>query len=148
MAFESLSENTAIPSYTFVKNTDSNQISISITKDGGYILSYLNSRNIDGERLDINSATDKAAEFLQKNGFYSMQSSYYEKSGGIATINFAYVQDNVTCYSDLVKVRVALDTGEIVGLETNGYIMNHAERNLSAPALSVDDAKSKNIHRT
>ena len=72
-----------------------------------------------------------------------MQSSYYEKSGGIATINFAYVQDNVTCYSDLVKVRVALDTGEIVGLETNGYIMNHAERNLSAPALSVDDAKSK-----
>lgn len=143
LAFESLSENTAIPSYTFVKNTDSNQISISITKDGGYILSYLNSRNIDGERLDINSATDKAAEFLQKNGFYSMQSSYYEKSGGIATINFAYVQDNVTCYSDLVKVRVALDTGEIVGLETNGYIMNHAERNLSAPALSVDDAKSK-----
>lgn len=148
LAFESLSENTAIPSYTFVKNTDSNQISISITKDGGYILSYLNSRNIDGERLDINSATDKAAEFLQKNGFYSMQSSYYEKSGGIATINFAYVQDNVTCYSDLVKVRVALDTGEIVGLETNGYIMNHAERNLSAPALSVDDAKIKNIHRT
>ena len=72
-----------------------------------------------------------------------MQSSYYEKSGGIATINFAYVQDNVTCYSDLVKVRVALDTGEIVGLETNGYIMNHAERNLSAPTLSVDDAKSK-----
>lgn len=72
-----------------------------------------------------------------------MQSSYYEKSGGIATINFAYVQDNVTCYSDLVKVRVALDTGEIVGLETNGYIMNHAEENLSAPALSVDDAKSK-----
>ena len=95
------------------------------------------------KRLDINSATDKAAEFLQKNGFYSMQSSYYEKSGGIATINFAYVQDNVTCYSDLVKVRVALDTGEIVGLETNGYIMNHAERNLSAPTLSVDDAKSK-----
>ena len=85
------------------------------------------------ERLDINSATDKAAEFLQKNGFYSMQSSYYESSGGIATINFAYVQDNVTCYSDLVKVRVALDTGEIVGLATNGYIMNHAERNLSAP---------------
>ena len=31
LAFESLSENTAIPSYTFVKNTDSNQISISIT---------------------------------------------------------------------------------------------------------------------
>ena len=89
-----------------MKNTDSNQISISITKDGGYILSYLNSRNIDGERLDINSATDKAAEFFAEKRFCSMQSSYYEKSGGIATINFAYVQDNVTCYSDLVKVRV------------------------------------------
>lgn len=143
LVFESLSENTAIPSYTFVHDSDSEQISISVTKKGGYILSYLNNRNIDGEQLDITEATQKAAQFLQKNGFYSMQDSYYEKSGGIATINFAYVQDNVTCYSDLVKVRVALDNGEILGLETKGYLMNHTERELSATALTTEEAREK-----
>lgn len=143
LVFQSLSENTAIPSYTFVHDNDDNQISISITKKGGYILSYLNNRNVDGEQLDIQEATQKAAQFLQKNGFYSMQDSYYEKSGGIATINFAYTQDNVTCYSDLVKVRVALDNGEILGLETKGYLMNHTERELSAPSMTTEEAQAK-----
>lgn len=143
LVFQSLSENTAIPSYTFVHDNDDNQISISVTKKGGYILSYLNNRNVDGEQLDIQEATQKAAQFLQKNGFYSMQDSYYEKSGGIATINFAYTQDNVTCYSDLVKVRVALDNGEILGLETKGYLMNHTERELSAPSLTMEEAQAK-----
>lgn len=143
LTFESLSENTAIPSYTFTKTTDTDQISISITKRGGYVLYYLNNKNIDGANLDITAATQKASQFLQEKGFYSMQNSYYEKSGNVATINFAYVQDNVTCYSDLVKVRVALDTGDIVGMESNGYIMNHEERELSAPTLTMEEAQSK-----
>ncbi len=143
LVFESLSDNTQIQSYTFVKDTENGQISISITKKGGYVLSYLNSRNIDGESLDITAATEKASQFLQDKGFYSMQNSYYEKNGGIATINFAYVQDNVTCYSDLVKVRVALDTGDIVGMESKGYLMNHHERDLSVPSLTMEDAKSR-----
>ncbi len=143
MTFEGLSENTAIQAYTFIKDTENGQISVSITKKGGYVLSYLNSRDIDGENLDIVAATEKAAQFLQKNGFYSMADSYYEKSGGIATINFAYVQDNVTCYSDLVKVRVALDNGDIVGIESKGYLMNHTQRDLSAPALTMEEAHAK-----
>lgn len=143
LIFEGLSENTAIQSYTFIKNANDEQISISVTKKGGYILSYLDSKNFGEENLNIEEATQKASQFLQQNGFYSMQSSYYEKSGSIATINFAYVQDNVTCYSDLVKVRVALDTGDIVGMESKGYLMNHCERELSMPKLTMEEAKSK-----
>lgn len=143
LTFEGLSENTAIQSYTFIKDSNDGQISISITKKGGYVLSYLNSKNIGEEKLTIDEATEKASQFLQKNGFYSMQSSYYEKSGNVATLNFAYAQDNVTCYSDLVKVRVALDSGDIVGLETKGYLMNHTERELAPPSLSMEDAHSK-----
>ncbi|MGN0107958.1 MAG: germination protein YpeB [Hominilimicola sp.] len=143
LTFEGLSENTAIQSYTFVKNNNDEQISISVTKKGGYILYYLDSKSIDGEKLTIDEAIQKASQFLQNNGFYSMQNSYYEKSGNVATINFAYVQDNVTCYSDLVKVRVALDTGDIVGMESKGYLMNHCERELSSPKLTMEEAKSK-----
>ncbi len=143
LIFESLSENTAIQAYTFINDNNDAQVSVSVTKKGGFILSYLDSRAVNGERLDIDAATEKASEFLQKNGFYSMQNSYYEKSGGIATINFAYVQDNVTCYSDLVKVRVALDTGDIVGMEAKGYLMNHTERELSATKLTMEEAKEK-----
>ena len=142
LVFSGLSENTPVPAYTFTKDTDNGQISISVTRKGGYILSYLNSRSVGDALLTIDEATERAAQFLQTNGFYSMQHSYYDKLGSIATINFAYVQDNVTCYSDLVKVRVALDNGEVIGIETNGYIMNHTERSLAEPRLTMDEAQS------
>lgn len=142
LVFEGLSENTAIQSYGFAKNEDGRQVAISITKRGGHVLYYLDSREVGEENLDIREATSRASQFLQKNGFYSMADSYYEKSGGIATINFAYVQDNVTCYSDLVKVRVALDNGEIVGLESKGFLMNHKERDQTSPAISEEEARS------
>ena len=141
LVFSGLTENTTVPAYMFTKDTDNGQISVSVTRKGGYILSYLNSRSVGDELLTIDEATERASQFLQTNGFYSMQHSYYDKLGSIATINFAYVQDNVTCYSDLVKVRVALDNGEIIGIESNGYIMNHTERPLSAPSLTMEEAE-------
>ena len=72
-----------------------------------------------------------------------MVSSYYDKAGGIATVNYAYVQDGITCYSDLIKVKVALDNGEVLGFETNGYLMNHSDRKIKKPELSEDEAENK-----
>ena len=142
LEFESLSENTAIESYTFRKTSGDDDISISVTKNGGYILYYLNNTDTGEEKYDINSATKAAAEFLSERGYPNMVSSYYEKTDGVATINFAYSQDGVVCYSDLVKVRVALDTGAITGLEAKGYLMNHTERTDTYAALSAEEARA------
>ena len=43
----------------------------------------------------------------------------------------------------MVKVRVALDNGDILGLETKGYLMNHTERELSGASLTVEEAREK-----
>ena len=140
--FESLSENTAIEAYTFTKSTKTENISISITKNGGYVLYFLDNIDTGKENYDIDAATKAASEFLEEHGFTDMVSSYYEKNNGIATINFAYSQDGIICYSDLIKVRVALDTGEIIGIETKGYLMNHTQREATTPALSAEEAKA------
>ncbi len=41
----------------------------------------------------------------------------------------------------MIKVKVALDNGEILGFEANGYIYNHKERNIEY-SKSVDEARS------
>ena len=79
---------------------------------------------------------------MSERGYPDMVSSYYEKTDGVATINFAYSQDGIVCYSDLVKVRVALDTGAITGLEAKGYLMNHTERTDTYAALSAEEARA------
>ena len=70
-----------------------------------------------------------------------MKETYYLKQEGIMTINYAYVQNDVVMYPDLIKVKVALDNGDILGVETTGYLNNHTERNLSNVKISIDEAK-------
>lgn len=136
-------ENTAIDAYNFSTNDTDNYTSISITKRGGYVLYMLKNVTVNEEHFDIETATENARSYLENHGFTNMKPSYYQKDNGIATLNFAYEQDGIICYSDLIKIRVALDSGNIVGIETKGYLMNHKYRESVVPKLSQEEAKSK-----
>ena len=71
-----------------------------------------------------------------------MKESYYVTNHNICTINYAYVQDGAVCYSDLVKVGVALDSGEIVSFNATGYLMNHHDRAVDFSPISADEARA------
>ncbi len=143
LEFESDTQNTAIDAYTFTRtNKNDTQISISVTKKGGYVLYFLKSGKVGKEKLDVGSATERARKFLEKHGFNNMADSYYQKTNGVATINFAAAEGDTVCYSDLIKVKVALDTGDIVGMEAKGYLMNHKTRDIGEPKMSVEEAKA------
>jgi germination protein YpeB len=133
--------NTAIESYNFGKTENGNHLTISITKRGGYVLYFLENKEVTEANYDIEAATELAYSFLEGHGITSMTSSYYEVTNNIATINFAYSQDGTKCYSDLIKVKVALDDGTITGMECKGYLMNHRVRDISNVVLNEDEAR-------
>ena len=139
-----LSENAPVPSYTFnIKNKNQENITLSISKKGGFIV-YMNSdKQVDYEKIGIEEANKKSKEYLEKNGFSNMQQTYYLKNNGVMTINYAYSQDGVLMYPDLIKVKVALDDGQILGIETTGYLNNHTERNISKVKISKEQAREK-----
>ena len=141
LVFSGMTENTAIDAYNFCADTNSGRTFVSVTKRGGYILYFLTSVTVGEENIDVFAAEKNAENFLKEHGYGNMVSSYYQKDNGIATMNFAYSQDGTVCYSDLIKVRVALDSGNIVGIETKGYLMNHKYRDNTAPTLTADEAK-------
>ncbi len=140
------SENATIPSYDF-SITDKNEdtINVSISKKGGHVV-YMNSnRDVNSEMISQEEANQKGKEYLAQKGFPNMKETYYLKQEGIVTINYAYMQDNVVIYPDLIKVKVALDNGEILGLETTGYLNNHEERNTGNVKITKEEAK-KNLN--
>lgn len=59
------------------------------------------------------------------------------------TINFAPLQDETVLYPDLIKVKIALDNGEICSVEAQGYVFNHKKREKAVLTTSIDDAKLK-----
>lgn len=136
------SENATIPEYNFsVKTNLENDITISVSKKGGHII-YMNSnRTVNSEIISQEEANEKGKEFLNNKGLNNMKETYYLKQDGIVTINYAYTQNDVVVYSDLIKVKVALDNGEVLGIETTGYLNNHTQRDTSKVKISKEEAK-------
>lgn len=116
---------------------------IDITRKGGHVYWAICSRDIGVCKLSVEEATEKAEAFLEQQGFDDMEDSYYTNENGMATMNFIYEKDDVRYYPDMIKVKIALDTGEIMGFEANNYLYSHAERNDYTPQLTLEEAKER-----
>ena len=139
-----LTENANIQSYDFsVTKNDGSNAWISISQKGGHVAFSNSTRNVTAEVISQEQANEIGQKFLDSRGITHMKPTYYLKQDGIVTINYAYVQNNVTVYSDLVKLKIALDNGEILGMETTGYLNSHYERSFSTPKISIDEAREK-----
>lgn len=116
---------------------------VSVSKAGGYVVYMRKNRIVGDTLLSYEQALTKAKKFLEKSGISSLTDTYYYTDGGVCVINFAYLDGQTICYTDLIKVGVAMDTGEIMLLETSGYLTNHTERAFQIPDYTADEAATK-----
>lgn len=148
------SENTDIITYDFsvkVNNENEENMNISITEKGGHVLLMNYNRNVEAESISQEKADELGKKFLEERGLNNMKETYYLKQDGIVTINYAYEQDGITIYPDLIKLKIALDNGEIMGMETKGYLNSHEERKIADVKISKEEAKkglNKNLEIT
>ena len=132
-------EDGDIPCYVF----KGEKYTVAITKQGGKPC-YMLSSEFTGEiRIKHEDAIRYAEDFLEKIGYDDMEESYYFTDDGICTINFAYKDDDIIMYPDLIKVSVCLETGNILSFDASGYISNHTERNNPERKLTIKEAESK-----
>ncbi len=115
-------------------------LSFSVTKQGGFVIFMRKHREIAEQTLTYEEAVEKAEEYLNDVKNTNFVTTYYFADEGVCTVNFAHKEGATVCYPDLVKVGVALDTGEIVLVEAGGYLANHYNRTISTPKYSVDEA--------
>ena len=138
-------ENGEIPVYRFeVTTNEEKNIGISISRKGGHIVYFNYNRDVGEEKISEDEAIQKGIDFLNSKGFNNMKQSYYLKENGFITVNYAYNQNNVTIYSDLIKLKIALDNGEIIGLESTGYLNSHYDRNIPTNKITSEEAR-KNL---
>ena len=142
------SENAEIPSFDFsVKMKENDNIAtISVSKKGGHVIFANYNRAVNVETISQERANEIAKDFLNKHGYINMKETYYYKQNGIVTINYAYMQNSannqqVIIYPDLIKVKVALDDGNVLGIETSGYLNSHTTRNLPTNIITKEKAK-------
>lgn len=129
--------NGVIETYNFFVDS----INISVCKKGGAVLYLLGSSNAGESVISPEQAVENAKNFLSAKGYKNMKESYYSTQDGICTVNFAYENEGVICYPDLIKLSVSLETGNIISFDARGYIMNHTDRPPVQSKISADEAK-------
>lgn len=117
--------------------------SVSVTKKGGYLCNLTNKASAGAATISAKEAVERGEEYLENMGYEDMEDSYYSLYDGICTVNYAYEEDDIIYYSDLIKVSISLETGEPVALDASGYLMNHTERAL--PEIKASKKGSENI---
>lgn len=132
-------EQSTMPSYCF----SGDNIDVSVTVKGGLAAYLTNGRDVGDPKITTKQAIAKAEAYLKELGIKNMQTTYYEIANNVCTINFASLQGNVICYTDLIKVGVAMDNAEVVMMDARGYITNHkAERKLPTPKLTEQQGQA------
>ncbi len=140
---------TRIPAYTFYltfagrEGTD-NKVAIEVSKNGGRIVYLLDNRAIGNPTLDMDKAIDAGRKFIEKIGYKNMEPTYTLSYENTAVINYVYNQGEVTVYPDQINIKVALDDGSIIGVESEKFLVSHVEkREIASPKITVEKAQER-----
>ncbi|MCY8837176.1 germination protein YpeB [Bacillus atrophaeus] len=120
-------------------------IYMDITQKGGHPVYLIQNREVNKQKISLNDASNKALAFLKKNGYETKdleidESAQYDKIG---VFSYVPVEKNVRLYPEAIRMKVALDDGEVVGFSARDFLAAHRTRDIPKPALSVDEAKEK-----
>jgi spore germination protein len=120
---------------------DGSRIQMDFTRKGGQLLWYMNPREVKSRRISFDTARSKASQFLNRRGYRDMTPVTYDEYDHVAVFAFARSQDGVRFYTDKVTVRVALDNGEVVGVQATDHVFA-AKKPMSPgkPAISRQQA--------
>lgn len=139
-------ENGRIQCYSFIGTlTNEAHISISVSKKGGHVVAMNSSRDVQEQSISKEEAIQLGKDFLNAREYKDMKETYYMEEGNIITVNYAYTQElnlkgqvptgetkeqlrNIIIYPDLIKVKIALDNGEVLGIEATNYLNSHKEK--------------------
>jgi spore germination protein len=116
---------------------------MDVTKKGGFPIWYINHRNVKKQKISLHDAGNRAYAFLKDSGYTNLaihESSQYDNIG---VFNFITVINNVRVFPESIKVKVALDNGDIMGISAAEYLKTHHNRTLGKPVLSLAQARAK-----
>lgn len=115
---------------------------IEITKKGCMLSLFISDREVVEKNKTAEECENIGKEYLNNIGIEDVEATYYLEVSNMITINYAAVQEEIILYPDLIKVKIAMDTGEVCSVETTGYIFNHKERENIATNISLEQAKA------
>jgi germination protein YpeB len=135
--------NGDIECYNVYSSVKGENLYAQVSKVGGKIIMFSYAGSCLSTDITKEFAIEKAKEFLESLDIFGMTPVWINLSNNVYTINFAFEDNGVIVYSDLVKIRVCAETAMVIGLEATEYYTNHTERIIPSPTLTKESAMEK-----
>lgn len=132
-----------IACYNVTVSTDDGDMWAQISKNGGKVVEFNSYKDCSDKNFSVERCTAIAEDFLEDLGYTGMKAVWTSENGTTCNLNFAYVDDGVIVYSDMVKVKVCEERGIVTGMEAISYVLNHTKRNMPTAAVSKAEAREK-----
>lgn len=129
-----------VPTYT-VTYEDGKEVYMDITEQGARPISILVSREINESKKSLNDGLLLAEDYLKQFEYDNITATQSQQYDGVGVYAFMYEQDGVRVYPDSIMVKVALDNGDIIGFNAREYLMNHHNRTILDPELTIEEAR-------
>ena len=133
-----------IECYNVQAMVDGDTLYAQISKKGGKLIMFDYVGTCENVNHSEDYAIEKGKEFLTNTlSITDMKEVWVNLSGNVYTVNYAYETNDVIIYSDLIKVRICADSGDVLGLEATSYWTNHVERAIAKAELTKSQAADK-----
>jgi len=117
---------------------------VSVTKMGGLILTITAFGEGGNKNLTVEEGINLAEAYAKDVGIENMYTVWHQDTGSVLYVNLAPIVNKVIHYSDLIKVKVDLSSGLVVGWEATNYATNHTERIFTSSIGLLDAEKNLN----
>ena len=113
---------------------------VCVSRRGGYVVRAISSRTPTRSVLSTPDALTAARKLMAARRYGELIESYHVTEGNVLTVTFCAGQDGVICYPDMVKISVAMDTGELLRFDAGEYLTCHTKRDLPAAKMTEAEA--------
>ncbi|GGF09234.1 germination protein YpeB [Halobacillus andaensis] len=130
-----------IPTVTASFHKDKRNGYMDMSKQGGYPLTIMVARDVEETKISLNEASNKAKEYVDKLELKDMELIESSQYDNVGVFRYVYTEDDIRYYPSTVQVKVALDNGEMLGLDALQYYSRPNESINQEPSLSEEEAK-------
>lgn len=124
------------------KDENNQRVQGDFSRAGGELLWFTKERSIGKIQINSSQAVYEAKQWLDDWEFPSMLPIAQDRYDGISMITFAEYRDGVLHYPHKITIRVAMDNGQVIGIQATDFVYAKHQNISMSPKLTLTEAQT------
>lgn len=125
------------------KKQDGTPLNFGVSIHGGHVIYMIDGRPVQSKQFTKEQLVERAMERLREWGYPPVVFVSAAENDGTMVMDFAPLKDGVAIETELIRVMLAMDKGDLVGFDAKSYWINKHDRDLPAPQISAEEAQQR-----